>query len=279
MTLAIEEGTLEERYAAFLRTHPLCYATCTRHDWPYRQGGLVHAPAVLLLPGALGRPETGFEYALALEPYLRVISPGYPSTIGSMAALADGAAALLEACGVARAHVVGGSFGGLVAQALLDRHPERVGRLVLSDTSPPVPARALRMRAAALAIRALPARTVRAVLRFGVGRYVAALLPEARRFWRAHFEEMLSQLTRDEVENRACAWAEFDSAGTRPAACRSTLILCAESDHTVSPARLLDRFPGAAVHMVTSPLGHAASIGDTLAYLAPILRFLTEPEA
>ena len=53
----------------------------------------------------------------------------------SMADYADDAAALLDALGVARCHVVGVSFGGMVAQEFVLRHSARVDRLVLACTS------------------------------------------------------------------------------------------------------------------------------------------------
>lgn len=53
----------------------------------------------------------------------------------SMADYADDAAALLDALEIERAHVVGISFGGMVAQHLVTRHPDRVRRLVLACTS------------------------------------------------------------------------------------------------------------------------------------------------
>ena len=48
--------------------------------------------------------------------------------------LADDAAALIAALGYTRAHVFGTSFGGVIAQVLASRHPERIDRLVLSST-------------------------------------------------------------------------------------------------------------------------------------------------
>jgi 3-oxoadipate enol-lactonase len=53
----------------------------------------------------------------------------------SMAGYADDAAAVLDAVGFDVAAVIGVSFGGMVAQELVLRHPGRVSRLVLACTS------------------------------------------------------------------------------------------------------------------------------------------------
>ena len=57
--------------------------------------------------------------------------PSGPYTIRT---LADDAVAVLDACGFARAHVLGISMGGMIAQELAIRHPDRVGALALAAT-------------------------------------------------------------------------------------------------------------------------------------------------
>jgi|RifCSP13_1_1023834.scaffolds.fasta_scaffold78884_1 pimeloyl-ACP methyl ester carboxylesterase len=45
----------------------------------------------------------------------RVICPSYPFVVMSIEQLVEGLAGLLETVGIQRAHVVRGSYGGLVA--------------------------------------------------------------------------------------------------------------------------------------------------------------------
>jgi len=104
--------------------------------------GRSHAPAALLLPATddlLGWPPT-FRAALVAQG-LQVISVTAPPELADDAlAVADAAALALGAAGVARAHVVGASQGGIVAQALAAAHPTLVASLTLLMTRRPTAA-------------------------------------------------------------------------------------------------------------------------------------------
>lgn len=79
------------------------------------------------------------------------VPPG-PYSVGQ---LVEDAVAVLDAAGFQRAHVLGTSLGGMVAQELALAHPERVRRLVLACTTPggqssyPLPARTVALLAEA----------------------------------------------------------------------------------------------------------------------------------
>jgi 3-oxoadipate enol-lactonase len=105
-------------------------------DLYYEEHG--SGPPLLLIPGL---SSTGFTLP-ALEPQFRCISVDNRGAGRSAAPpgpyttrlLADDAAALLEHLGIARAHVLGFSLGGLIAQELALAYPERVDHLVLNGT-------------------------------------------------------------------------------------------------------------------------------------------------
>ncbi|MGH2608516.1 MAG: alpha/beta fold hydrolase [Tepidiformaceae bacterium] len=82
----------------------------------------------------------------ALSKHFRVISfdnrgagrtsaPDRPYTIAGMA---EDVAALMDHLGIAKAHILGYSMGGYIAQALALAHPDKVDRLILLSTAPGV---------------------------------------------------------------------------------------------------------------------------------------------
>jgi 3-oxoadipate enol-lactonase len=130
-----------------------------RLDVAYRRSGAGARHTLLLLHG-IGSNSRSFSAQLAgLGGEFDVVAwdaPGYadsadPPANFSMADFAESAAGLLAALGWRRAHIVGHSFGGVIAQVLYQRHPESVRSLVLADTNAgsgtlPEPERSERIR-------------------------------------------------------------------------------------------------------------------------------------
>lgn len=97
----------------------------------------------LLMIRGLGSTCEGFKPQVdGLSPHFRVISfdnrcvgrSDQPQTPFTIADMADDTAALLDELDVESAHVFGVSLGGMVAQELVLRHPQKVRRLVLACT-------------------------------------------------------------------------------------------------------------------------------------------------
>jgi pimeloyl-ACP methyl ester carboxylesterase len=234
-----------------------------------------------LLPGALGRGVTSFEYIEALGVMYRVLAPDYPLPARSLADLADGASTLLRACGVERAHVVGGSFGGMVAQALAARRPEQVASLVLTDTTGPCQRRAPVVRLLTAVTRAAPGRVLRVGLALGVRRYLRPVPHRDRVFWQSHFDDTLATLDKACIVSLARCWTEFDERYAIPAAVNfagPVQIVTASDDRFVTPGvqrALLRRYPHAGTATIGTG-GHAASLTNAAGYLAAIRAFLTD---
>lgn len=114
-------------------------ADCSLH---YAERGA--GPPLLLLMGLGGSHRSwGEPFLHALERSFTLFALDHRGTGGStrgtaayrIAQLADDAAAALSALGLPRAHMLGLSMGGMVAQELALRHPSRVAGLVLASTT------------------------------------------------------------------------------------------------------------------------------------------------
>jgi 3-oxoadipate enol-lactonase len=178
----------------------------------------------------------------------------------TVADLAADVAAVLDSSRIARAHVLGASLGGMVAQELAIRYPQRVGRLVLACTTPGWPSGYPMPRASVQRMTTAASLPVQAAQRSLVEN---ALAPGTL----SEHPELVERIVRNQKADSgdSASWQALASAGasysggTRQSLIRApTLIMYGDADAVVDPRNsklLADRIPGARV--VAFPgLGH-----------------------
>jgi pimeloyl-ACP methyl ester carboxylesterase len=185
--------------AGFRAGHPSKTVTIGGVRWEYIACGQGEE-TLLLLNGGLRVAETAFSYIELFEPTYRIIVPTYPP-LWSVDNLTDGIVAILDVEQVQDVLVLGQSYGGMVAQVLVQRFPTRIKKLVLSSTGPlsaPTIQRLVLRLILALA-PLLPERAIKAVYKKSLLQILS--IPDAQRdFWVAYLDEIFDlQLTNADV--------------------------------------------------------------------------------
>jgi pimeloyl-ACP methyl ester carboxylesterase len=205
--------------------------------------------------------------------------------VGTVSELLDGIVAILDAEQVTEAMVLGQSYGGIVAQVLIQDYPSRAKKLVLSGTSPLI---ALgwkkRLNDLVTAIATLlPEPMVMNAFRRAVSPLLTVQESE-RAFWKRYLGELfkhrltktdlLSHLrtTRDAQTNYAYAGGEkSDWEG-------NVLVVWGESDHLRTERGrkgMLAIFPQAQIRVIEGG-GHTVAMSEPERYAAVVKEFLNK---
>jgi pimeloyl-ACP methyl ester carboxylesterase len=191
----------------------------------------------------------------------------------SVAELAADAADVLDAAGAQRAHVVGASLGGMVAQLLAAEQPERVERLVLVGTTPggagayPLPQQTLALMAEA------PSLPPDVALRRFVENALAPgspLVDEVFAYRQRHPPDPAGWAA------QAAAGAAWDADGRLGRIAAPTLVLAGTADAVVDPRNaqlLVDAIPGAKLELIDDA-GHLPFWERAEDFAAIVERFL-----
>jgi pimeloyl-ACP methyl ester carboxylesterase len=207
--------------------------------------------------------------------------PAGPYTIPAMA---DDTAGLMDALGIERAHVLGISMGGMIAQELALRNPERVDRLVLGCTrcggERAVPAAAEVMQAFAEYAAVGTEQAAREVMKCLFAEKTIAEAPDVVQLYRevtAKYPpapEVLA-LQRDAVLGHD-TWARL------PQIQAPTLVLTGKEDVLVPPENskiLADRIPNARLQVIEGG-GHQFLVERPDEFNRAVLDFLADlPES
>jgi pimeloyl-ACP methyl ester carboxylesterase len=275
----VPAGHLEE-FQAFRRHFPYKDTTHDGVTWAYLTGGQGEPP-LLLLSGALAIPDISWTSITNFTARRRVIVPAYPP-VTTMDSLVDGIAAVLQHEGVDQVHVLGGSYGGFVAQVFVRRQPQLTRSLVLSHTLAPYPETAGRIRTFARLLRWTPTGLVRPLMR----RVFRSMVPE----WSAEtacllaiFDELVGYtldkrdvvgILERTVDYAVRAFAPEDLSGWPG----KVLLVFGDDDPATPPEvrqRLVSLYPGCQVHIFEGA-GHTTSVTHRDEYVDVVEGFLSQ---
>jgi pimeloyl-ACP methyl ester carboxylesterase len=233
-TVRTREGPILVQMRCFSAAHGK-ELTVAGIRWRYYRLG--SGPAVVWLTGGLRRAALGFAFLELMASRYTVLAPDYPP-LRTVAEFDRGLSAILRAEGIGRFHLVCQSYGGMLGQCYLARHPGDVDRLVLSSTGPADYGR-LWLPVAYLitaVLRVLPERRAKALLAGQLGRVLGTA--EDHEDWLAALRDTLDHdLTRaDAISHFAVAAdvirARAVQAGAFQAWQGQAVALSAENDPT-----------------------------------------------
>lgn len=271
------------RLIDFRRTHPLKHLAVGGAHWEYIACGQGDQ-ALLILPGALSVGESTFPITSSFENDYRIIAPSYALTL-TMAGLCDGIASILEVEGLSRVHVLGGSYGGLVAQYFIRRHPDKVRSLVLSHTFVLTRKYAKPLWITGKLFASMPRSVFVPLLKLRLNKVLLSTLRKARHpeheFWRAYLNEAIASELLKEVfihqNNCLLECMQHPQFASDDLKDWPGKILIIESDDDVISGhdreRLRKTYPQAEVYTFRG-VGHASSIMEREEVVSVIRSFL-----
>ena len=266
-----------DAFLVFHAAHPTQKVAIDDTPWDVIIAGK-GAEAFLFLPDTYGVPDILWQHIAYFAQRGRVVAPVYPPLRG-MDDLVDGLAGLLEQEEIDRAHLIGDSYGGFVAQSFARRHPGMTASMVLSHTLPPDPGSGDLVRAALMWMQYIPMFLLRGM----IDRQLSQLMPpetEETALAHAIFKEAVrARLTKKGV--LAAYWRlvdfntveEDDERGWQG----RVLVMLSEDDPSIplSAREALESvYPQAEVH-IFEETGHAASLLKPDEYRAVIEGFIS----
>jgi 3-oxoadipate enol-lactonase len=250
------------------------------HRIHYREFGSRAHPTLVLIQGLLLDGRFWFElpHSLAADPVMpwHVLVPdnrgvgesALPQRAWTMADMADDIAAVLDAAHVERALVAGISMGGMIAQQVALRHPQRVAGLLLMATWPGLPhGRLPPLRSIGTLVGSSMRRSRRGADIESLARLLLPdhALPEARELMGGWLS-----LMRDRPPSRATFMGQFGAVGTHSTGGRldriavPVRVVTGDEDRLVPPSNseiLARKIPRAELEILPR-VGHAIPLID-----------------
>jgi len=116
----------------FAKAYPERRETVSGREWGVIDAGEA-GPALVLIPGTLGRADIFWQQIEALKDRARIMAVAYPAS-GGVEEWAEDLAGMMDRRGIAKATVLGSSLGGYLVQYFAAKHPDKVEQLIGANT-------------------------------------------------------------------------------------------------------------------------------------------------
>jgi len=203
---------------------------------------------LLLCPGTLGNADIFRNIIEALAPDLRVVSMTYPF-ISDAIRISEGAVSLLSRLGVDEAHVLGSSLGGIVTQAIANRHPGRTRHVFVANSLATVDTIRALLPPVNI-VRQTPPSALKAIVLNNMTEWPEPA-PEFSAIKAYLSNELATRLTGRAFKARALALASLEDIPVARVSVDRLTIIQAQDDPLIAPPvrqSVVDRYPGAHVH-------------------------------
>jgi pimeloyl-ACP methyl ester carboxylesterase len=196
----------------------------------------------------------------------------------SMEGMAEDTLSLMDRLGIEKAHVLGWSMGGYIAQELALAHPERVDKLVLMTTAPSIDGYGRTVLRGLMDARQSSMSYEQFVRLMSAWLYSPELLDNQARYERAIANVLANRYPQPDHAflRQGNAILGFDAGNRLAKLTRETLVVGAHDDILVpirNSERLVKLLPTARMEVL--PGGHLGCLEFPNEYNAKILEFLT----
>ena len=239
-------------------------------------------PTLFIFAGGTTVAEISFNTIGYLARRYRVLAPDYPP-VGTLTELFDGYVEMLDRLGIERFNLLGGSYGGWMAQSFMRRERERTDKVVLSAIGPPNPENSRQLAKMLWLLSLAPTGVLRALMNRSFSRLAGEGTLDPERilmmaqlkeimFTRVDRRDILAALRRliDQTENY-----EFrpDDLANWPG---QILVLMGSEDPSTTPEKreaMAELYPQAQ-HVVFEGADHAVSLTHREQYYQALDTFL-----
>ena len=278
------EGVPEDqrlRLKAFRERNAYAEIELGEQVWRYIDTG-EGQQAVFILAGGTTVAEISFNTIEHLAQRYRVIAPDYPP-VDNLTELFNGYIEMLDSLGIERFSLVGGSYGGWMAQSFVRQIPERIDKVVLSAIGPPNPDNSRQLAKMLWLLRLLPNGALRALMNRSFSRLTGEGELEPERilmmaqlkeimFMRVDRKDILASLSRliDQTENYTFGPDDLANWPGR------MLVLMGSEDPSTTPEKreaMAELYP-LAQQVVFEGADHSVSLTHREAYYESLDTFL-----